>query len=252
MLETDLKVHRTVEELHAKVALSLVRKITELSQQRSRIHVGIASDVSTTLLQKIADIMRHHPDLVEQWSPVHIWMADECYVEYEDADRADTHVDEALSSQFPIFQLHRPPTPSNSRNLEAAARRYAEEMVSVYSLHALLDPRSIALDMSILGIGQDGHFASLFPSHQTLDAGGLYVAEPQSPKLPAQRISMTIPLLRRSRASWFVVAGKEKATVFAQALQGANFREVPAGAMNQVGTQWWVDKAAASRIDRIF
>ncbi|EPD30503.1 6-phosphogluconolactonase [Gleimia europaea] len=252
MLETDLQVHRTVDELHAKVALSLVRKITELSQQRSRIHLGIASDISSTLLHKIADIMHHHPDLVDQWSPVHIWMADERYVDHDHVDRADTHIDEALASRFPIVQLHRPPSPANSKNLQAAARQYEEEMVAVYSVHTLLDPRSIALDLSLLGIGQDGHFASLFPSHNTLDATGLYVAEPHSPKPPAQRISMTIPVLRRSRASWFVVAGKEKATVFAQALQGANFREVPAGAMNQVGTQWWVDKSAASRIDRIF
>ncbi|MDO5034045.1 MAG: 6-phosphogluconolactonase [Actinomycetaceae bacterium] len=252
-MDTDLMVFRTREELYAKTALALVRKITELAQHRSRIHMGIAGgSVARDLLPKVATIMEHHGDLISQWAPVHLWMTSEAFVEYDHPGRSDSVVFENLVSKFDVFSLHRPPTPSMSRNLQAATKEYEKEMLSTYSHSTQVDPRSIALDISVLSIGVDGHFASLYPSHDTLNASGLFVAEADSPNPPAEQISMTIPLLRRSRTSWFVVSGKPKAAVFAHALQGANYREVPAASMNQVGTKWWADKPAASRVDRIF
>ncbi|MGI6785389.1 MAG: 6-phosphogluconolactonase [Gleimia sp.] len=252
MVDLDLKVLKSREELYAKTALALVKKLGELSEYRARIHLGLSGgSVATELLPKVADIMEKHPEAWGHWSPVHVWMVDERYVELDSPDRSDSIIERELTSKFDVFTLHRPGTPSTTSSLKEAVDEYTQEMIRVYSVSTLVDPRSIALDLAILGMGPDGHFASLFPSHDTLNRGGLFLFEKDSPKPPSERISMTLPLLRRSRLSWFVVSGADKATMFAHALQGANFREVPAASMNQVGTTWWVDEDAASQIDRL-
>lgn len=251
-MDLDLKVFKTREELYAKTALALVQKLGELSEYRTRIHLGLSGgSVATELLPKVADIMESHPEAWGHWSPVHVWMVDERFVELDSPDRSDSIIERELTSKFDVFTLHRPGTPLSTGSLKEAVDEYTEEMIDVFSTTSRVDPRSIALDIAILGMGPDGHFASLFPSHETLNRSGLFLFEKDSPKPPSERISMTLPLLRRSRSSWFAVSGADKATVFAHALQGANFREVPAASMNQVGTTWWVDEATASKIDRL-
>lgn len=253
MAETDLKVFRTSEELYSKTALALVRNITELSPHRGRIHIGVTGGaIAFDLIPKMAAIMESHPDIVEQWAPIHLWMIEENFVERDNPHRLDTLIERELASKFDNVTLHRPPTPSTASTAYDAAEAYEEHMVTVYSLSSKVDPRAVALDFCLLGIGEDGHLASLFASHDTLEATGLFTAEVDAPRPPKQRITMTIPALRRSRASWFVVSGANKAYVLAHALQGANYREVPAASMNQVGTKWWVDRDAAARVDIIF
>lgn len=251
MITSDLKVFRTREELYAKTALAFVHKIGEISQHRSRVHLGLSGgSVATQLLPKVADILEANPDAMNAWAPVQVWMVDERYVDFDSEDRSDSIIKRELVDKFDLFTLHRPGTPSNTKSLKHATRLYEEKMVEVYSAMGPVDPRSIALDVAILGMGDDGHFASLFPSHETLQRTGLFLYEDDSPKPPPHRISMTLPLLRRSRASWFVVSGSDKASVFAHALHGADFREVPAASMNQVGTTWWADEDAAANVDR--
>lgn len=251
MISSDLKVFRTREELYAKAAVALVHKLGEISQHRSRVHMGLSGgSVATQLLPKVASVLEANPEAMNRWAPIHVWMVDERYVDFDSEDRSDSIIERELTSKFDVFTLHRPGTPSNTRTLLHATRLYAEEMIDVYSAMGPVDPRSIALDVAILGMGDDGHFASLFPSHETLQRTGLFLYEQDSPKPPPERISMTIPLLRRSRSSWFLVAGESKASVFAHAMHGADYREVPAAAMNQVGTTWWADEAAAAQVDR--
>ncbi|MDO5048306.1 MAG: 6-phosphogluconolactonase [Actinomycetaceae bacterium] len=252
MMDLDLKVFKSPDELYAKAALALVRKLGEISEYRAQVQLGLSGgSVATKMLPKVADVMDSHPEAWQNWSPVNVWMVDERYVEFDSPDRSDSIIERELTSKFPIFNLHRPGTPSSTKSVEKAAEEYGQEMVDTYSTVRPIDPRSVALDVAILGMGPDGHFASLFPSHETLRHTGLITYEKDSPKPPPERISMTVPLLRRSRLSWFIISGGDKASVFAHALQGADFREVPAATMNQVGTTWWSDEEAASQIDRL-
>ena len=102
-----------------------------------------------------------------------------------------------------------------------------------------------ALDLVMLGIGPDGHVASLFPGHDHVDA--LVVAEADSPKPPPQRLSLSMGLIRRASRVWFVAAGEEKA----EAVRGSVGADasLPAGVARGVDeTRWYLDEAAASRL----
>ena len=102
-----------------------------------------------------------------------------------------------------------------------------------------------ALDLVMLGVGPDGHVASLFPGHDHPDA--LVVAEADSPKPPPERISLSMGLICRASRVWIVASGEEKA----EAVRGsvAGDAGLPAGvARGADGTRWYVDEAAASRL----
>jgi len=97
----------------------------------------------------------------------------------------------------------------------------------------------------VLGIGPDGHVASLFPEHPGLDATGITVAIKDSPKPPAARVSMTLDVINRSRKVWCIAAGKEKATAVRDAYQ--QNQAMPVGRVSGVDeTLLIVDAAAAS------
>ncbi len=106
------------------------------------------------------------------------------------------------------------------------------------------------LDIVLLGVGPDGHVASLFPGHATLhDDTHTVVGEADSPKPPPRRVSLTYPAIRAAREVWLVVAGEEKAEAVAAALAGASVDEIPAaGALGTERTLWLLDVAAASKI----
>ena len=98
-------------------------------------------------------------------------------------------------------------------------------------------------DICLLGMGPDGHVASLFPGHPSSNAAGDVIAVRESPKPPPERISLTLPVINRSAEVWFVVAGADKAEAARIALAGG---PVPAGrARGQLRTVWLLDDAAA-------
>jgi 6-phosphogluconolactonase len=102
----------------------------------------------------------------------------------------------------------------------------------------------------MLGVGPDGHVASLFPGHEALDAtDAVAVAVHDSPKPPPDRVSLTFEALDRARAVWFLVSGDGKADAVAAALAGGDLHEVPArGVSGEQETLWLLDEAAASSL----
>lgn len=105
-------------------------------------------------------------------------------------------------------------------------------------------------DVLLLGMGPDGHVASLFPGHPTVHVANRTVAgEADSPKPPPRRVSLTYPAIRAAREVWLVVAGEEKADAVAKALSGVPVEATPAaGAVGTERTLWLLDVAAAGAI----
>ena len=83
-------------------------------------------------------------------------------------------------------------------------------------------------DICLLGMGPDGHVASIFPEHPSSYAEGEVIAVRASPKPPPERISLTLPVINRSHEVWFVVSGSDKAAAAKMALLGAGPVQVPA------------------------
>ncbi|MGO1287342.1 MAG: 6-phosphogluconolactonase, partial [Cellulosimicrobium funkei] len=126
---------------------------------------------------------------------------------------------------------------------EESATAYAATLAE----HAPDGERVPAFDVLLLGMGPDGHVASLFPDHPGLDVTGTPTAGVHgSPKPPSERVTLTFEAIARARQVWVVAAGAEKAPAVASALAGASPRETPAGAVaGTEATLWLVDVAAA-------
>ena len=115
--------------------------------------------------------------------------------------------------------VHRIPGPDRSDSVEDSAADYAE---------TLRRDGNGQFDVMVLGVGPDGHCASLFPHHPAADTTGTpTVAVHDSPKPPSTRVSLTREALERSREVWFLVSGGDKADAVRRGVEGAPFEEAP-------------------------
>jgi 6-phosphogluconolactonase len=142
-----------------------------------------------------------------------------------------------------------PAPPQNIHGIETAstppdaARAYERVLKSYYGAEAL-DPARALFDVEILGLGPDGHTASLFPGTSVLEERDRWVAEVIGARAAEARITLTYPVLESSRHSAFLVAGKEKQEVLVRAL--ASDEALPAAQVRPVGDlTWFIDEAAA-------
>jgi 6-phosphogluconolactonase len=141
-----------------------------------------------------------------------IWFSDERFVEFGDLDRTDVNLVSAMGALAATATLHRVATPSDG-TLMAAAKKYSDELAAAER----------DFDLVILSMGEDGHIASLFPGHSQLASAELAVAELDSPKPPAQRVSIGLNRLARARQIHIYAMGEGKR----QALR--DFENTPAG-----------------------
>ena len=178
------------------------------------------------------------------WRRVELWWGDERYVSSDDGERNAGQARAAWLSHVDLDpdRVHEMPAADEEYvGVMDAAAAYADEVRA----HG-----SGRFDLVMLGVGPDGHVASLFPGSQQLDADSITVAVTDSPKPPPQRVSLTFPALNRSRQVWFLASGQGKAEAVARALGGADVHDVPAaGVRGQERTVWFLDTDAAAQLD---
>jgi 6-phosphogluconolactonase len=175
------------------------------------------------------------------WERVHWFWGDERFVPWDHPDSNYGMVRSAMLARVPV-------PPQNIHGIETAstppdaARAYERVLKSYYGAEAL-DPARALFDVEILGLGPDGHTASLFPGTSVLEERDRWVAEVIGARAEA-RITLTYPVLESSRHSAFLVAGSEKREMLARAL--ASDETLPAARVNPIGDlTWFVDEAAA-------
>jgi 6-phosphogluconolactonase len=182
------------------------------------------------------------------WSRVHFWWGDERYLPTGHPDRNDTQNRAALLDRLvsehglPAANLHAVAGPDLSTDAAASAAAYARQLRA----HG-----SGEWDLVLLGMGPDGHVASLFPHHPAQRVpDAIAVAVSDSPKPPATRVSLTFACLTRARRVWFLVAGADKSAAVCRALTpGADPWDVPAAGVRGRGeTLWLVDEPAAASL----
>ena len=173
-------------------------------------------------------------------SNVHFWWGDERFVESSSSDRNFNQAMTAFSDQIEIApeKIHDFPSSDNGLDLESAKEQFIQHMKQVFGEH---EP---AMDLTILGMGPDGHVASLFPGMN--HDGDLIVSVDDSPKPPPQRLSFSMELINRSERIIFVVAGIDKAEAV-EAIHKNPECELPAAKVEAKGeTLWIVDEAAGA------
>jgi len=184
------------------------------------------------------------------WSKVHLFWGDERYVPEDDDERNEKQAREALLDHIdiPPSQVH-PMAASDGEfgnDLAAAALAY-EQLLAANAAPGEPVPN---FDVHLLGMGPEGHINSLFPdTPAVLETTRMVVAVEDSPKPPPQRITLTLPAIRRSREVWLMVSGAGKADAAAAALGGAQPVSVPAaGAIGLETTLWLLDEEAAANL----
>jgi len=175
------------------------------------------------------------------WTRVSWYWGDERFVPYDHPESNYRMTREAMLRKVPVPPGNIHPVPVDGTP-EEAALRYERILQAAYGA-AVLDPTRPLFDITLLGLGTDGHTASLLPNDPVLQERKRWVAAVSHGR-PEVRITMTYPVIESSRKVAFLVAGKEKAAIFNAIRAGAS--QAPAGRIKPLGELiWFVDRAAA-------
>ncbi|MFI5954801.1 6-phosphogluconolactonase [Cryptosporangium sp. NPDC051539] len=239
--ELSVVVHRDAEVLAAAAAARLMVRIVDAQQARGRASIVLTGGgVGIGTLKALnASPARDAID----WDALDIWWGDERYLAADDPERNDVQATEALLGHVPVnpSRVHRMPADAGG-SPESAAEQYADELSKAAHSGADL-PR---FDVLMLGVGPEGHIASIFPESPAAYDEGLVCAVRNCPKPPPTRISLTFRTITSADEVWLLAAGAGKAEAVGLALAGAGRVQIPAaGALGGVRTLWLVDDAAA-------
>lgn len=171
------------------------------------------------------------------WSEVDFYWGDERFLPEGHADRNDQQARDAFLTRLavPEERIHAMPAHSCDLSAAAAADAYAASLPAE------------AFDLVMLGMGPDGHVASLFPGFPQLHESERRVVEVfDSPKPPPVRLTLTFPALNHADSVWFLVSGDGKAEAVARALGGGTLEDTPATGAHGIDESVWLLDAAAA------
>jgi 6-phosphogluconolactonase len=233
-------VHNDADVLAEAVAARLLNRLAD-----AQAHRGEASIVLTggRIAAKVYQNILGSPiRTVVDWSKVDFWWGDERFLPSGDPERNETQAREAFLDHLPVdpARIHPMAASDEVATPEEAAERYTAE----------LGPEVPAFDLLLLGIGEDGHVASLFLGNPALDVDGVAaVGVRNSPKPPPERVSLTMSAINSATAAWIIASGEGKAEAVDEALSKG---DLPAGRVQAVGhTRWLIDKDAASHLKHL-
>ncbi len=242
--EAGLSVKRYADpdELARNVAASLIGSIARVQGLGRTPSVVLTGG---SIADKVHAAVAASDDVrLVDWSDVDFWWGDERFVPEDDPDRNAGQARRAMLSHLPVSPARVHTVAASDGPLgddpDAAATAYAAELA------AATQADGPCFDILMLGVGPDGHCASLFPGRPEVSDPAPVLAVRDSPKPPPIRVSLGMTTLMRAREVWFVATGSEKAEVVTVAIRGAQVITVPsAGPKGTERTVWWVDREAA-------
>ncbi|HEX4144432.1 MAG TPA: 6-phosphogluconolactonase [Pirellulales bacterium] len=176
---------------------------------------------------------------VVPWPAVHVFQVDERVAPPGDKDRNLTHLRESLLSHAPLDESQIHPMPVEDPDLPAAAARYATELLNVAGMPAIFD-------LVHLGLGPDGHTASLVPGDPVLEVTDFDVAV-TGVYQGRRRMTLTYPVLNRARTVLWLATGGSKADMLVRLCDGDP--AIPAGRVNRAAANLLADEEAASKLE---
>lgn len=249
--DMSVVIHDDPDVLAAAVAARLITRLADAQADRGEASVALTGGrVGIAMLRSVATSPAR--DAVD-WPALDVWWGDERFLPPGDPERNETQARDALLDHVAVDEsrLHAMPASggeepaSGASEAEAAAERYATTLAEARSGA----PSGASFDVVLLGVGPDGHVASLFPEHTALRNERTIVAVHDAPKPPPTRLSMSLPTIGDADEVWLVVAGDDKASAVRSALRGADPLQIPAaGARGRRATRWLLDRAAASEL----
>jgi 6-phosphogluconolactonase len=245
----EVIVHRDAGLLAKAVAARIITRLVDAQASKGSASLVLTGGgIGAAALRAV----RESPAVeAVDWRRLDIWWGDDRFVERESDDRNEKAAREALLDHidvdpervFPMGWAGGP----DGVDADAAAARYAATLAS-RTRHEDHGPVP-QFDVLLLGLGPEGHVASIFPESPAAHDERPVVAVHGCPKPPPTRISLTQVAIRSAAEVWVVAAGGEKADAARLALSGAGPLQVPAaGAIGRSRTLWLLDRAAAAAL----
>jgi 6-phosphogluconolactonase len=232
----NLRVYNDARELSEAAARMFVEEARRRIDESGRFAVALAGGSTPKVTYEILAREYGGPEDLD-WSKVHAFFGDERSVPPDHEDSNYRMAREALLSHVPVGSVHRMRGEMEARE---AAALYEKELEAFFGGPPVLD-------LVLLGIGEDGHTASLFPDTPALDARDRWAVENPVEKLNTTRLTLTVPAVDAARKVAFLVAGEGKAEALEEILEGdANPHKYPAKLVRpDAELAWMVDRAAA-------
>lgn len=213
----------TVDELASSLAVAVERWVKKAVEERGVAHVTLAGGSTPAALHKVL-AKRDLP-----WSSMHFYFGDERAVPFDHADSNFRAADQSLFSLAPVVSSHIHRMPAEDR--AEGARAYSESLPE-------------RMDVVLLGMGEDGHTASLFPGSAVLESTDAVLYVNDSPKPPPERLTLSFRTLNRARHVAFMIAGAGKAQAFSRVVSG-ELLPVARVKPDDGTLSYYVDRAAA-------
>jgi 6-phosphogluconolactonase len=247
----DVVIQPDAEHLARSVASALVARLAAAQAVHGTASVVLTGGgIGTAVLSRVADLAEAPEHAVVDWSAVDVWWGDDRFVPADSEERNELGARKAFLSRVPLDPERIHPMPSSDAGFdepEDAAAWYAEQLAAAAGVGRVL-PR---FDVLLLGMGPEGHVASIFPDSPAVSDDRPAVAVRNCPKPPPTRVSLGFPAITSAEEVWLLVSGEGKAEAVARALSGAEPREIPAaGARGRRATRWLLDADAASQLPR--
>jgi len=236
----DARVHPTLEALSEAAAESLVALVEAALQESDRFTIALSGgSTPRTLYQRLAGKYR----ALIPWRQVQAFWGDERYVSPEDPRSNYRMARETLLDHVPIPRENVHPIPTLLPQAEDSAEAYEQELMSHFPGQW---PR---FDLVLLGMGPDGHVASLFPYNSALEEEARVVTAVRAEHAdPPMRLTLTLPAINHAKNIYFLVAGKEKTAALERAFaENPDPKAAPASAVRPAEGEvvWWMDEGAA-------
>jgi 6-phosphogluconolactonase len=257
----EVLVRADAVSLARTVAEQLVARLAAAQASHGRASVVLTGGgIGTAVLEQVAALATGTEGAGIDWTAVDVWWGDERFVPADSDDRNEKAARRALldAVAVPDARVHpMPPADGGFPSPEDAAAWYADQLAAAAGPGSgAAGPGSGAagpgsalprFDVLLLGIGAEGHTASIFPASPAAHDERPVVAVRNCPKPPPTRVSLGFRAINTAEEVWLVVAGAEKAPAVARALAGADPVELPAaGVHGRRSTRWLLDAAAAS------
>jgi 6-phosphogluconolactonase len=230
----------TVADPAALAKAAAARILARISANNGRVAICLTGGSSPKQLYRLLATDAYRNKI--PWPRVHWFIGDERFVPANDPLHNMGVARQIFLDRFaPAANIH--PIPTDTANPDEAARRYERELQSFYGADELT-PATPLFDVVLMGVGPDGHTASLFPDYPAIEETQRWVVGvPQAHVEPfVPRVTLTLPVLASSREMLFEIAGSEKREVLTRVLGDEN---LPANRARSAGeTVWLVDRAA--------
>jgi len=239
----EIRTLNTPQELFAAAAELVASAASEAVAERGRFTIALSGGSTP---KSLYTLLATNARTSLPWDRMFFFFGDERHVPPTDPESNYRMADEAMLSKIPVSQSNVFRVIAENPDAKAAADAYEQTLRKFFSLEAGQVP---SFDLILLGMGPDGHTASLFPGTEGLQEKSKLVVANWVEKLKTSRISLTLPVLNGARCVAFLVSGTDKAAVLKSVLEGdAPGEQYPAKLVRlaQGKLIWLLDRAAAS------